>query len=114
MSRRMNRVNGWGRPQILITPFSSPVPRTTSGCYLHGNSPGIATALLSPPPSATELEGVAGQLRQDFNVSVLPIAKDLRDDRSTEELFQETTVAGLVGSILAGNAGGLRRNRCDN
>ena len=64
--------------------------------------------------SAAELEKVADQLRQEFNVSILPIAKDLRDERSTEELFQEIKAAGLVVSILAGNAGVFPRNRFDN
>ena len=63
--------------------------------------------------SAVELEKVADQLRQEFNVCILPIAKDLRDQHATEELFREIKAAGLVVSILADNAGVFPRNRFD-
>ena len=56
-------------------------------------------------PVETELSGLASELTDEFNVPVRAIAKDLEQESSAQEIFDELSSASVRVDILVNNAG---------
>jgi len=65
----------------------------------HGHS------LVIVAPVAGELEKIAEEFRRDYNVAVHVLAKDLEQENSGHEIFDELQAAGVEIDILVNNAG---------
>ncbi len=65
----------------------------------HGHS------LVIVAPVAGELEKIAEEFRRDYNVAVHVLAKDLEQENSAHEIFDELQAAGVEIDILVNNAG---------
>ncbi len=65
----------------------------------HGHS------LVIVAPVQSELEQIAAEFRRDHNVEVRLIAKDLEQENSAQEIFDESQSTGVEIDILCNNAG---------
>ena len=52
-----------------------------------------------------ELENVAAEIKKEYGIEVIPIAKDLFNPRAAEEIYQEVKAKGIQVDILVNDAG---------
>lgn len=94
---------------------SAPDP-STEAALITGASSGIGLhlarefarhghPLVLVAPVQSELDAVAAQIRADFAVGVHAFAHDLREESSTEALFERLAAVGLIPAIVVNNAG---------
>lgn len=90
----------------LITGASSGIGLALAREFAKHGHPLVIVA-----PVQAELEHIAAELRTEFGVTVLPVAKDLNDEDAAEELFDRLMDEGVGIEILVNNAGlGQRGN----
>jgi uncharacterized protein len=83
---------------VLITGSSSGI-----GLHLAKEFAKHGHSLVLVAPESDELESVADELRKSHQVSVTAIAKDLRDDKAAQAIFEQ--LDGRSIEILVNNAG---------
>lgn len=84
----------------LITGSSSGIGMHLAHEFARHGHPLVLVA-----PVESELEQIAVGFRRDHNVEVRVIAKDLEQENSPQEIFDELQTAGVGIDILANNAG---------
>jgi uncharacterized protein len=85
---------------VLITGASSGIGKELAVQFAkHGHS------LVIVAPVEAELQALAAELESEYDVSVQVLAKDLTDENSAEEIFEEMERAGIEIEILVNNAG---------
>lgn len=57
------------------------------------------------PPVAAELQEIAAQIREQFGVTVTPLAADLNRNEAADQLFDRLMNHGISVEILVNNAG---------
>lgn len=85
---------------VLITGASSGIGKELAREFAKHGHPLVIVA-----PIESELQVVASELANDYNVSVRVLAKDLTDEDAAEEIFQELERDGTQIEILVNNAG---------
>lgn len=84
----------------LVTGASSGIGLHLAHAFArHGHS------LVIVAPIQSELETAAEEFRREHSVEVHVIAKDLEDEKSAQEIFDELQAAGVAIEILVNNAG---------
>lgn len=84
----------------LITGSSSGI-----GLYLAHEFARHGHPLVLVAPVQSELEEIASELQREHKVDVRVIAKDLEQENSAQEIFDELQSEGVEVAILANNAG---------
>src|SRR5215216_1774789 len=84
----------------LITGASSGIGLALAREFAKHGHPLVLVA-----PVQAELDHIAAELRTEFGVTVLPVAKDLYNEAAAEELFDQLMNEGVGIEILVNNAG---------
>ncbi len=88
------------RETALITGASSGIGFHLAREFAKHKHPLVIVA-----PVEGEIREVAGQLEQEFGVTVRAIARDLEQDSAAQEIFDELAGAGMEIEIFVNNAG---------
>ncbi|HEY5811994.1 MAG TPA: SDR family oxidoreductase [Terrimicrobiaceae bacterium] len=84
----------------LITGASSGIGLHLARQFAQHGHPVILTA-----PVESELQSIAQEFRNKFNVTVRVIAKDLEEPKAAQEIFEELQASNVEIDILVNNAG---------
>jgi len=85
---------------VLITGASSGIGKELARQFAKHGHPLVIVA-----PVEAELQSVAAELSNEYNVPVQVLAKDLTDEDAVEEIYTELRSAGTEIEILVNNAG---------
>lgn len=90
----------------LITGASSGIGLALAREFARHGHPLVIVA-----PVKAELDEVAARIREEFNVTVLPVAQDLAENDAAERVFEALIDRGVGVDILVNNAGLGQRGR---